>query len=274
VVVAALGVATVTWKAGRAGGAENEGALAAVVARANDARLQKRWDSPPGDNVRDVTDDGLSRWPNNGKLVAVRALTCDDIVDAARAKHETGDVNQALDLARIAVRLDPSSRDANALIAQWSREPELPPVAASDTAVPPLAAPRATPVAIPAGALPVAPVRVAVDASSARPAVGQPVSFVAREVGPFRTALDDPHFRVAGPGLATGTEMPVSGDGAAVPRATFTFLQPGRFEVSFSARAAGGPVFAVRSVVVGDPAPPPVPAPGAAQAAGTPAKWL
>ncbi len=274
VVVAALGVATVTWKAGHAGGAENEGALAAVVARANDARLQKRWDSPPGDNVRDLTDDGLSRWPNNGKLVAVRALACDDIVDAARAKHETGDVNQALDLARAAVRLDPSSRDANALIAQWSREPDLPPVAASDTAVPPLAAPRATAAASAAGAPPVAAVRVALDASSARPAVGQPVSFVAREVGAFRTALADPHFRVAGPGLATGTEMPLSGDGAAVARATFTFLQSGRFEVSFSARATAGPVYAVRSLLVGDAAPPPAPASATMQAAGLPAKWL
>ena len=67
-------------------------------------------------------------------------------------------------------------------------------------------------------------------------------------------------------------------DGSGVFRATFTFLQAGRFEVSFTARADGAPVRSVRTVIVGDgrplPAvsgsgsPPPLPVPTDS------AKWL
>jgi serine/threonine protein kinase len=277
VVMGALGVAAaVTWKAAPVvGGLADSDPLRAVVARAHRARAQQWWDSPPGDNVRDLTGDGLLRWPNNGELLGVRTLACDDIVRAARAKHDSGDVNQALDLARIAVRVDPSSRDANALVALWSREPEPPPAAATDSSVPPLAAAHPTPGVTFAAAPPVTSVRVALDASSVRPAVGQAVNFVARVLGAPRTKLDDPHFRVAGPGVATGTEVPAAvGDDTAVPRGTFTFVQAGRFEVSFSARVGVDPVFAVRSVVVSDPSRPPMLPPAAPPPAGTRGKWL
>jgi hypothetical protein len=128
------------------------------------------------------------------------------------------------------------------------------------------------------------PVRVAFDASSTRPGVGQPVDFAGHVVGPGSAAgtprrLDGARFRIVGPGITQGTEMPAFDDGSGEYRTTFTFLQAGRFDVDFAAKADGAPVHAARSIAVGDTtaaAPPaPVPAPSRTQAPGAAAnKWL
>ncbi|MGD0526826.1 MAG: hypothetical protein ABSE49_16890, partial [Polyangiaceae bacterium] len=81
-----------------------------------------------------------------------------------------------------------------------------------------------------------------------------------------------------GPGIAPGTHLDVSDDGSGAFRATFTFLQPGRFEVSFTARADGVQTRSARTVIVGDSKPLPAPG-GATSAAPLPApsdsaKWL
>jgi serine/threonine protein kinase len=100
-----------------------------------------------------------------------------------------------------------------------------------------------------------APARaVVVEASAARPGVGQPVDFSAKVPGPSaaRAAkVDGACFLIAGPGIAPGTELPASDDGDGVFRSTFTFLQGGRFDVVFSARADGSPVRGARAIVVG-----------------------
>jgi serine/threonine-protein kinase len=103
--------------------------------------------------------------------------------------------------------------------------------------------------------------RFALDASNGRPGIGQPVDFVARAVGSGTKAkIDNGFFRIAGPGLTRGTEIAAPDDGTGAFRTTFTFLQAGRFEVRFSARADGAAVAVSRTVVVGDSlaAPPPV----------------
>jgi hypothetical protein len=103
--------------------------------------------------------------------------------------------------------------------------------------------------------------RATLDASNGRPGLGQPVDFVAR-IPNARSRVEGARFQFSGPGLAGSSEVPASDDGGGAYRTTFTFLQPGRFDVRFSARADGAPVSVVRSVVVGD-----VGGPGAAAAA-------
>ena len=116
------------------------------------------------------------------------------------------------------------------------------------------------------GAAPAGPVRVAVETSSARPGVGQPLDLAARLAGGAtgHPRVEGAKFRIAGPGIAPGTELTAVDDGSGVLRTTFTFLQPGRFEVTFAARADGAPVRAMRLVVVDDPSAPGGARPGAA----------
>jgi len=135
--------------------------------------------------------------------------------------------------------------------------PDVPPPAAPEMAVPPLTHPAASASAA-AGA-----VRAILEASSSRPSLGQPVDFSARVVnapGGSRAKPDTGRFRISGPGLASGTELPASDEGSGVFRTMFTFFQTGRFEVEFSARAMGAPVRAVKVIVVSEPALPPAPA--------------
>jgi hypothetical protein len=95
--------------------------------------------------------------------------------------------------------------------------------------------------------------RVVIDASNAKPVPGQPVDFtahVAAAGAAQRPKVEGAVFRVAGPGVAQGTQLAASDDGSGAYVTTFAFLQAGRFEVSFAARVDGSAVRGVRVVVV------------------------
>jgi hypothetical protein len=148
--------------------------------------------------------------------------------------------------------------------------------AAADGLVPPLAAPGPTASAI------ASPVRVVIEASGDHPGVGQPVDFTARVLSSHSSAasrvrLDGARFRISGPGLASAAELSAADDGSGLLKTTFTFLQPGRFEVAFIARSSGAPVHAARSLVVTEPATkaaPSAPAAPSGSTASPAAKWL
>ena len=176
-------------------------------------------------------------------------------------------------LAALAVQLDPDDAQATGL----AQELAAPPASTSEASIPPLASGRP---GVTASA-----VHATVDLSSTHPAIGQPVDLTARIVGAARSAkIDGAVFRIAGPGIAPGTQLEAGATGAGAFGATFTFLQPGRFDVTFSAKADGLPVRSARSLVVGDAAPslpPPAagtatvePAATATPTAPPPGKWL
>jgi serine/threonine-protein kinase len=250
--------------------------LAALVTRANDALSHKRWDSPPGDNVRDLTDQGLARWPRDPQLSEIRARAAGEIVKAARAKAGDGDQGEALRLLRVANALDPTNEEARALLAGWSRDVATNTPSAADSPVPPLLNGR--PSAMTAGGS--GSLRAVIDASNGKPGVGQPVDFSARILaGPVAShaKVDGAHFRISGPGIGAGTDLPVADDGSGAFRTTFTFLQGGKFEVTFLARADGSQVRSTRIVAVDAPASaPPLPAtaPPPAPAPSSSAQWL
>ncbi len=129
--------------------------------------------------------------------------------------------------------------------------------AAVDPAIPPLAASPSATTTGSAGS----GVRASLDLSNAKPSVGQPVDFVARIAGGHGRA-EGARFHFAGPGIAPGTDVSAADDGSGAYRASFTFMQPGRFEVVFGARVDGAPARSVRVVAVGDGRSPPAPAPG------------
>ncbi|HEX8796158.1 MAG TPA: protein kinase [Polyangiaceae bacterium] len=103
--------------------------------------------------------------------------------------------------------------------------------------------------------------RSSMDVSNAKPSVGQPVDFVARIAG-THGRTEGARFHFAGPGIAPGTDVSAADDGSGAYRASFTFLQPGKFEVVFGARVDGATTRTARFLVVGDGRSAPAPAPG------------
>lgn len=244
--------------------------LESEVARANEALIHQQWDAPRGANVRETTDDGLRRWPHDPQLLRIRSLASADIVKAARARRDEGNLAEALRLSRLAYELDPSDGASQKLVAELEAQSQAPTM----ESVPPLASTREQ-ASAPLASVGVA--RASLEVSSARPTIGQPIDFLARVTGPAsggHTTVAGAGFRVTGPGIAPGTALDAVDGGPGVYRATFAFLQAGKFDVSFLARTADGTILrSSRSVVVLGPTVPSAPsAPAAVPSAATP--WM
>ncbi len=269
-------------RAGLVGSRAAAGSVDDQVARAQDALKHKRWDAPPGDNVKDLTTEGLAKWPREPRLVDVRERATEDLVKEALGRKFSGDLSDALRLAQLARELDPTDTTAQQL-AQELEQAVGKAIGASGAPAPiplkPLPSLQLAPTARPP---PAGPLRVTVDASTARPRIGQNVDLVAKVAGPGgaapKGAAEDPHFDIAGPG-GSSTRMPASQDGAGVFRGSFTFLEAGKYDVAFTAKLDGSSVHAVRALVAGvpGPGPGPPPTPSAEPSAPPPTpsgKWL
>jgi hypothetical protein len=237
------------------------------VARAQEAMFKNRFHEPPGENVRDITDEGLRRWPADKRLVDIRIRTANELTSQAQTQRAAGDVAEALKLAKLAHELDPHDASAKRLVDQY--EGELASVAAP-AAAPTLAKPPAktppTPAVVPAAPAQPQPPAVTtyalvLDVSAPKPRLGQTVELLAR-VAPAKGNFDAAAFTIAGPGAPNGIRMPAQNPSAGLYRAGYSFLEAGRYEITFALSADGKPLTAKRVVVVGDPpstpaAPPP-----------------
>jgi serine/threonine-protein kinase len=222
------------------------------AALATDAAAHQQWET-----VRDLTDKGLARAPRDAQLLHIRAQASTNALAGALVKRDAGDTAGALRLAKVAAQLDPASAAASTLVDELTAGPE--PAVAVEPAIPPLSGSRGAPSSAAAGSASGA--RATVDVSNAKPAIGQPVDLAARVLSGPHPKIEGPAFHIAGPGIAPGTRLEASDDGSGVYRATFTFLQSGRFDVSFTAKVDGGAVKSARAVVVGETksSPPPLP---------------
>jgi eukaryotic-like serine/threonine-protein kinase len=247
------------WRAGIVGPRAAAGTLDDAVTHAQEALKHKRWDAPPGDNVKDLTTDGLARWPADSRLIDVRARASDELVKDALGHKFGGDLTEALHLARLARELDPSDTTAQQLVQELEQ--------AVGQATPVLSTPSPIPLKPPSAQLPPrlfpppAGVRVTLDASTAKPRVGQNVDLIAKIGGPGgapKSLAEDPHFVIAGPGGST-TRLNASPEGTGVFRATFTFLEAGKYDVTFNAKLDGNAVRAARGLMAGAPGPGPTP---------------
>jgi serine/threonine-protein kinase len=242
--VGAVGMAAVAFKTGLIGSHARDVDYAAL---ATEAAAHQQWDS-----VRDLTDKGLAKSPRDAGLMRIRQQACVDALAAAKDKRDAGDAAGALRLAKVAMQLDPASHEASALVDELLAPP---PAQAADPVVPPLASGRAQPSATAA----TSGARASLDVSSAKPTVGQPVDLAARVAGGPRVKVEGAAFHIAGPGIAPGTRIDATDDGTGVFRGSFTFLQNGRYDVSFTAKADGSPVRSARAVVVGESKAPSLP---------------
>jgi serine/threonine-protein kinase len=112
------------------------------VDRANAAVAVNAWDAPPGENVRDITDLALRRFPGSQPVLAVRHDAAQILVRRARAARDS-DVAEAQHLARLAHELDPS----NAEVEQLYTELSTPAATVAEQPSPPNASATPSPVA-------------------------------------------------------------------------------------------------------------------------------
>jgi hypothetical protein len=254
------------WKMGKLGGSTDVDDEA-YVSRATDAMYKHRFVTPAGENVRDITDEGLKKWPNDHRLLDIRMRAASELVSQATAQRSAGDIVEALRLARAAHDLDPTDPSAKRLVDQYDAE-----LAAFTT---PTAPPLVKPAVAPSGAgkpvgpagLPSAPApsasaaaafKVILEANVVTPRLGQTVELTAR-VAPTKGNFDGASFLITGPGLGGGATMPAQSPSPGVFKASYAFLEAGRFEVTFTTQADGKPLKAARSLTAGEAPAPPTP---------------
>ncbi len=83
--------------------------------RAKAAMAASAWDDPPGENVKDLTETALRRWPGAEPILAVRRDAATRLTDRAETLRATEE-EEAIHMAELAVDLDPSSQRARALL--------------------------------------------------------------------------------------------------------------------------------------------------------------
>jgi serine/threonine-protein kinase len=221
------------------------------VARANDALVHERWDAPPGDNVKDITDAALVRFPHEPRIVDIRARACDELVKRALGLQMKNDIAGALHLARLATDLDPQDDVARKLSKEY--ESDLASADAGvtsadlDASLPPINSARPIPAQFGAHAT--------LEASPLKPKLGQSVEFTARTfsaAGGNPKSVSDAAFTLSGPGIGAGTKLSAMSEGSTF-RGGFSFLEAGKYEIDFTAKVDGANVRAVRNVVVEGP---------------------
>jgi serine/threonine protein kinase len=272
--------AAVAYKLGYLQPATASGNLEELVSRGNDALTHGRWDSPPGDNVRDLTHEGLMRWPGEPRLIDMRLRASEQLMKQSISSKSSGELHEAVHQARLATELDPNDGAKRALAHEYELEltTNAPDAQAllflADAGAPITSAQGTSSVAKPGASS----LRVALDARPGKPRTGQPVEFAAKITaanGGSPKNVQDAHFAVVGPGLGAGSKLVATGEGSSFS-AGFTFFEAGRYEVTFVAKADNGVVRMSRSLVVESVK---APAPGPTGEPTTPApsasvKWL
>jgi hypothetical protein len=247
------------------GGHGGKVSLDEQITRADDALRHERWDGPPGDNVRDLTSQGLALWPNEPRLLEVRARATDELVKEAVGERYAGNMPGAVRMARLARELDPTDTTAQRLLEELESHADAGPI----LVLPALDAGHAAP----SGKAPVTatgPYRTTMDVTPAKPNIGQAVDLVVKvttSTGGPPKKLDDAAFQITGaamaasgaPGAGGTARLPAIPDGAGIFRASFTFLAPGKYDVTFVAKGEGLQIKSSRALVASEIALPPAP---------------
>jgi serine/threonine protein kinase len=278
-IIGMVGASAALYQLGMLGGGARAGSLDEAVTHADDALKHSRWDEPPGDNVRDITSQGLAKWPRDPRLLDVRAHATDELVKEAVGRKFAGDLPGALHLAKLANELDPSDTTAQSLVDAYERDTKT--VPPTPSAHPSSAPTPVTPTAHGgAHGTPALAARASLEASLPHPKVGQPVTFTAKVLGATGVAksIEEVRFVINGPGLTPDTKLGSIPGVAATFHATFTGIDPGKYDVTFDAKVDGLVAHATKSVVVEADAPVAPPTPPVAPPVSPPtvpsAKWL
>lgn len=106
----------------RVGSDASEPSIGWYADRANAAIAENSWDEPPGENVRDITDAALRRWPNAQPILEVRQNAARILLRRARQERDQNGEHAAR-WARLAAELDPTNTEARKLLASLNPSP-------------------------------------------------------------------------------------------------------------------------------------------------------
>ena len=240
----------------REGWFESAGTLDETVTHAEEAMRHGRWDTPPGDNVRDITSGALTKWPRESRILEVRTRAAGELMSLATGRKSAGDLPEALHLAHLAKELSPTDTTAQQLVDEYERASKSA-IDAGQGAAAVLPTPSATASSRTHPIGPSAP-KVAIDVSLPHPRVGQPVTFTAKILGPSGPAksVEDARFLLSGPRLTPETKLGALPGAPGFYTATFTGFEPGKYDVAFEAKVDGNHVHTTRVMVVEGDAPP------------------
>jgi serine/threonine-protein kinase len=254
-------VAAFAWKMGVFGPkTPDETSLQSYHQRAAKAFHAQHFDSPSGDNVRDLTNEGLARYPHDTRLLEIRAEATDELVKNAVAEKYLGHMDQAAHLAQLAHELDPSDVAAEHLAAEYAQP--LNPQAITDAGVARDAQTnvvRPTNTTSTAGSGTVQPpqggARATIDLSPA-PAVLVPVAVtihISVNGAAPKNLPESAMLTASGPNVPPGTMIPILAEGPATIRGALTFNEAGKFELTFTAKVDGTQIKVTRVVNLAAP---------------------
>ena len=159
-----------------------------LLESAQEAMDQRRWDAPTGSNVLELTDRALEISPGDRHVLALRRTAADRILSDALGKKYGGSNDEALRLAKLALRLNPQHAAADHLVEELESPP---PVASAEPLPPPepsaveSADPAASASAAPSASASAAPV-----ATPQKPPGPRPPTAPTSDPGPGN--IDDP----------------------------------------------------------------------------------
>jgi hypothetical protein len=120
------------------------------------------------------------------------------------------------------------------------------------------------------------------EASADKPRLGQTVELNARVLpsNPPKGGFDAAGFTIVGPGVPGGVRLPAQSPAPGVFKATYAFLESGKFDVTFSVQADTKALSAKRTLSAGESAAPqpthqnPGPSPGPNPTPTGSVKWM
>lgn len=89
-----------------------------LLERARDAMRNRAWDSPPGENVKELTAAALEKSPEDHRIRDLRDEAAEKILTEAVGKKYSGDRAEALRLAKLALELGSDHVAAQGLVAE------------------------------------------------------------------------------------------------------------------------------------------------------------
>ncbi len=253
--VGVIGAGTLAYKLGFVGsGSVDSSSLLSYQTRAEKAFRDQRWDSPPGSNVRDLTNEGLAKYPRDVRLLEIRAQATDELVKNAVAEKYLGHVDEAARLAMLAHELDPTDVAAERLAAEYAQTPQ----AAVDagTARDAQAQIVRNPTNGNGGVVAPSGAHGTIELTPVKPHVMVAVTITVHlQVGSAapKNPPEGEVLTVTGPNVPPGTMIPILADGPATVRGAIMFNEPGKFDLTFTAKVDGNAIKVTRSVTVEAP---------------------
>jgi hypothetical protein len=228
----ALGVVG-TWAVSQRLAIQRDEERITYLARARHALADARYVTPPGENVHELVQEGLKRWPNEPHLLELRSTASGELVMRSMVAQRTGDVSGARELARQATVLDPTDHFA---ALQWKQCDQAWKTYSADPSAPTGRA------------------RVLFDAEPATVPTGQKVSISARLV----TGAAGPKAKITGVKATLfehlnpneGVPITLAPSGTAAFQAAFIASKVGSYDVVFEATIADATVRAEREITI------------------------